>query len=82
MSMGLYKHCSNRFSDYVSVSIPCEDGVNVFLAGTRFMEYLRIGQIDIRNNTSEVMQTTLFEKRKHPQASTSPTLIGSPINHS
>ena len=76
--MGEYKHCSNRFSVYVSVSFPNEDGVNVFLAGTRFLEFMRIGQIDIQNNNREVIQASLFEKRKHPQALMSSSLIDLP----
>ena len=78
-TMSENKHCSHRFSVYeVSVSFTNEDGIDVFLAGTRFLESMRGGQLDIQNNDRDVFQSSLIDKRKHPQSIRVPSLIDLP----
>jgi hypothetical protein len=73
------KHCSHRFLVYdISISFQNQDGVDVFLAGTRFIDNTVGGQLDIQNHNRDVIQTALIEKRKHPQSLLMPSLIDLP----
>lgn len=63
------KHSSHRFSNYeVNVAFPSEDGIDVFLTGARFQQCLWCGESELPMETKEIIESSLAEKRKHPQS--------------
>jgi hypothetical protein len=68
-NMHEHKHSSHRFSNYEeNAAFPNEDGIEVFQTGARFQHCLYCNETEIQAEVKGLIESALFEKRKHPQS--------------